>query len=69
MNDFGQKRELKTGEYVISRGADNEAERADCKRVLRNNGCRSVRFEPREGMLFVHGYLARIEGHLEFEPL
>lgn len=69
MNDFGQKRELRTGDYVLNRGADTPAERADCKRVMRANGCRTVRFEPREGLLFVHGYLAAIEGHQEFETL
>lgn len=64
-----QRRQLRTGEYVINRGADTEAERADIKRVLRANGCRTVRFEPRDGILFAHGYMTRIDGHQEFEPL
>lgn len=58
--------QLRTGEYIVNRGADTEAERADCKRVLRANGCKSVRFETsdREGNapLVAHGYLAYVSG-------
>jgi len=65
-----QQRKLRTGEYVLNRGADNEIERADCRATLRRNGCRSVRFETFEnGLLCAHGYLARIEGQQEIEPL
>lgn len=50
---------LKAGDYVTMRGADTEAERADAERVLRQNGCRSIRFEPMsDGRLQAHGYLA-----------
>lgn len=65
------KREAKPGDYVISRGADTPSERTDCKLLLRQNGCRSVRFEvrsvqygdgPRTAVLFAHGYMAALEG-------
>lgn len=50
---------LRPGEYVVLRGADTAAERADAERSLRNQGCRSVRFETlADGRLQVHGYLA-----------
>jgi hypothetical protein len=50
---------LRAGEYVVLRGADTPAERTDAERSLRNQGCRSVRFEPlADGRLQVHGYLA-----------
>jgi hypothetical protein len=54
---------LKAGEYVILRGADTEAERTDIQRVLRNNGCKAVRFEPMsDGRLQAHGYMALVYG-------
>ncbi len=60
---------LRPGEYIVTRGADTEAERVDCKRVLRNNGCKSVRFEPLgDGRLQVHGYLASMAGVEGVEP-
>lgn len=76
------ERKLRPGEYVITRGADTVAERADCKRVLRDNGCRSVRFEtivtylpdpdgtmqPSSIKLQAHGYLASLEGTPGVEP-
>jgi hypothetical protein len=64
------ERKLRSGEYIIMRGTDNDAERADCKRVLRNNGCKSVRFEPlTDGRLQVHGYLAVMSGVQDVEPV
>lgn len=53
--------QLKAGDYITMRGADTEAERADAERVLRHNGCRSVRFEVMaDGRLQAHGYLAAV---------
>lgn len=53
---------LKPGDYITLRGSDTQAERADCERVLRHNGCRSVRFETlADGRLQAHGYLAQIQ--------
>lgn len=66
--------QLKQAEYFIQRGQDNEAERADIKRVLRGNGCRTVRFETRDisvadgfssgiaKVLVAHGYIAEVHG-------
>lgn len=52
---------LKAGDYITMRGSDTAAERVDAERVLRQNGCRSVRFEPlADGRLQVHGYLAAL---------
>jgi hypothetical protein len=54
---------LRTGEYVLLRGADTEAERTDVQRVLRNNGCKAVRFETiTDGRLRAHGYVASVDG-------
>jgi hypothetical protein len=54
---------LKAGDYVTTRGSDTEAERVDCERVLRQNGCKSIRFETfPDGRLQAHGYLAEIYG-------
>lgn len=74
-----QRREVRPGEYVINRGVDSDAERDDCRRMLKNNGCRTVRFETRqvsnpymdasEVHLTAHGYMALIEGTPGFEPL
>lgn len=74
-----QTRELRSGEYIISRGVDSEAERADCRRIMRNNGCRSIRFEVKReyspyddawvNKLSAHGYLAYIQGVPEIEAL
>lgn len=56
-------RRLRPGEYVVLRGADTEAERADAQRVLRNQGCKAVRFERlTDGRLQVHGYMAAVTG-------
>lgn len=53
--------QLKAGDYVTMRGSDTEAERIDCERVLRQNGCRSIRFETMaDGRLQAHGYLASL---------
>jgi hypothetical protein len=61
MNTPGPK--LRSGEYVVTRGADTEAERNDARATLRRNGCKSVRFEPLgDGRLQVHGYLAYVSG-------
>jgi hypothetical protein len=55
--------QIKPGDYVTMRGSDTEAERKDCERVLRHNGCRSIRFETMtDGRLQAHGYLAQIAG-------
>lgn len=54
---------LKAGDYVTMRGSDTEAERIDCERTLRQNGCKSVRFESMaDGRLQAHGYLAEMYG-------
>lgn len=54
---------LRAGEYVVTRGANTEAERNDARATLRRNGCKSVRFEPLDdGRLQVHGYLAYVAG-------
>lgn len=54
---------LKAGEYTVIRGADTQAERNDARRVLRQQGCKSVRFEKlTDGRIVVHGYLADIAG-------
>lgn len=65
---------LRPAEYVITRGQDTEAEREDAKRVLRSNGCRTVRFERRTRFqetnagqiqytsLVIHGYVAQVHG-------
>lgn len=53
--------QLKAGDYTTTRGTDNADERADAERVLRLNGCRSVRFETMtDGRLLAHGYLAQL---------
>jgi hypothetical protein len=68
----GQTRKLRTGEYVITRGASSKEEKADCKRVMRANGCRSVRFELlADGRMSVHGYMAQMhdQGSPEFESV
>lgn len=50
---------LKPGEYVVLRGADTPEERQDAERLMRQNGCKRIRFEPLvDGRLQVHGYLA-----------
>lgn len=50
---------LKPGDYITMRGADTQAERIDAERVLRRNGCKSIRFEQLpDGRLQAHGYLA-----------
>jgi len=55
--------QLRPGEYVIMRGSDTDAERTDIQRVLRNNGCKAVRFEPlSDGRLQAHGYMAAVYG-------
>jgi len=60
---------LKCGEYVLLRGADTVAERADAQRTLRNQGCKAVRFEQlADGRLQAHGYMAAMTG-LGVEPL
>jgi hypothetical protein len=54
---------LRAGEYIVTRGADTEAERNDARATLRRNGCKSVRFEPlNDGRLQVHGYLSYVAG-------
>ncbi len=54
---------LRAGEYTVLRGSDTQAERNDARRVLRQQGCKSVRFEPlTDGRIVVHGYLADIAG-------
>lgn len=53
--------QIKPGDYITMRGSDNAAERADCERVLRQNGCKSIRFETfPDGRLQAHGYLAQL---------
>lgn len=55
--------QLRAGEYVVTRGADTEAERNDARATLRRNGCKCVRFESLDdGRLQVHGYLAYVAG-------
>jgi hypothetical protein len=55
--------QLRAGEYVVLRGADTQAERTDAQRVLRNQGCKAVRFETLDdGRLQVHGYLSYVAG-------
>ena len=55
--------QLRTGEYIVTRGADTPAERKDARATLRRNGCKSVRFEPiGDGRLQVHGYLSYVAG-------
>ncbi len=64
------ERQLRSGEYVIVRSIDTDAERADCKRVLRNNGCKTVRFESLgDGRMQAHGYLAALAGVQDVEPV
>lgn len=54
-----QHRHLRPGEYTTMRGADTPAERADCERLLRQQGCKSFRFERQpDGRLVAHGYLS-----------
>lgn len=49
------------GDYVLIRAVDNDDERADARRILRENGCRSVRFETlADGRLQAHGYVAQM---------
>jgi hypothetical protein len=53
----------KPGDYTVIRGADTVAERNDARTVLRQQGCKSVRFEPlTDGRIVVHGYLAMLAG-------
>lgn len=54
---------LRAGEYTVIRGADTQDERNDARRVLRHQGCKSVRFEAlADGRIVVHGYLAYVAG-------
>ena len=63
-------RQLRAGEYIVTRGSDTDAERKDARLTLRRNGCKSVRFEPLDdGRLQVHGYLAAMEGVHGVEPV
>lgn len=54
--------ELPSGNYAITRSADTPDEREDCRRALRRQGCKSVRFETHAHLLVAHGYIARIGG-------
>lgn len=50
--------ELKPGDYVRIHAQDTEAERAEATEIMRQQGCKSVRFETLDdGRLQVHGYL------------
>lgn len=50
---------LKPAEYCTTRGRDTPEERDDAGRVLRLQGCKSIRFETlNDGRLVAHGYLA-----------
>ncbi len=54
---------LRSGEYTVTRAADTDVERADCRTQLRRQGCKSLRFETLDdGRLVAHGYLAYLEG-------
>lgn len=54
---------LRSGEYTVIRGVDTQAERNDARNVLRQQGCKSVRFETlTDGRIVAHGYLADIAG-------
>lgn len=58
MNDL----DLKVGDYIYNAGPDNEDARQDALRIMRNQGCKAIRYEQRETehntMLYCHGYLA-----------
>lgn len=50
--------EPKPGDYVTVRAQDTEAEREQAAKTMREQGCKSVRFETLDdGRLQVHGYL------------
>jgi hypothetical protein len=53
---------FREGDYVAVRGIDCEAERDDVTRLLKQNGCRSIRFDTLvDGRLQAHGYLRQQE--------
>ena len=51
------------GDYAMNFPIERPGDRQTAKDAFRRNGCKSVRFEQREGgMLIAHGYIGRIEG-------
>jgi len=61
--------ELRSGDYVVTRAFDTPEERFDCARQLREQGCKSVRFESEYSFdedaqvnLRAHGYLRLLNG-------
>lgn len=49
------------GDYVVIRFNDSDANRADAEKVLRENGCKAIRFEQLpDHRLQAHGYLREI---------
>lgn len=54
-----QPPQIRAAEYTTMRGQDTPAERADAQRVLKQQGCKSFRFETlSDGRLVAHGYMA-----------
>ncbi len=52
------------GDYVITRGQDNDFERADSSHYLKAHGCQSVRFVTLDdGRLQIHGYIGQVSGN------
>lgn len=48
---------IKTGDYIVNAGNGDDNNRADAMRVLKNNGCKSFRYEIFPEYTLCHGYL------------
>jgi hypothetical protein len=58
-----QPKEMRFGDYTATRFNDTEAEREDLKSQMREQGCKSIRFETTPWkVLIAHGYLQMLGG-------